>query len=119
MTELERLLKKAVNEQRATFKEELHRVTRSYERNLNDVILKFQNIVSAQKSTIDEQGQTLNRYDKLSTNLQISIDDQQVQSLKQTHQILLKKLTLLEESFKSLEDGLKELTNQYKELQMR
>jgi uracil DNA glycosylase len=118
MTQLERELKRELELQRELFSRELSSITKRYEDNLLRIGSGYQKMIDEQKSIIEKQNQIFIKYGEISKNLQISIDNQSLQSLKQMHQSSMSKFRLFQESLAELENGLEKLENQLKELKM-
>lgn len=105
MTQLERELKLELELQRELFNQELKSVTASYEKNLDNVSSQYQKIIEDQQNIIKQQSQTLTQYEQISTDLRVSLDQEQLQSLKQLNE----RLDALEQSDKDLVEQLNKL----------
>ena len=81
MTQLERELKLELELQRELFNQELKSVTASYESNLDNISSRYQKIIEDQKIIIDQQSQTLTQYEQISSDLRVSLDREQLESL--------------------------------------
>lgn len=88
MTELERLLKSELDKRERYFLNELKKYTSSYEKNLELIQSKYQQIVEDQKIIIDQQSQTLTQYGQISSDLRVSLDHEQLQSLTELNERL-------------------------------
>lgn len=120
MTQLERELKLTLKAQEELFKSELESIKTLYVNELQGMkkdylkrMGKAMNLVDEQTSIIEKQSEVLRKYEQLSLNVQISIDEEQVQSLTDNHKALNKRLDSLEEQDKDL---LEQLNNVLRKL---
>ena len=109
MTQLERELKKELELQRELFGRELSSVTKQYETNLQKIERGYRQIIEDQKRVIDQQSQTLERYSNVTKSMQISIDEEQLQALKNSHTKLMLRLDALEKQDEDLLTQLNEV----------
>jgi len=109
MTELERLLKSELDKRERYFLSELKKYTDSYEKNLELIQSKYQQIINDQKRVIDQQSQTLERYSNVTKSMQISIDEEQLRDLKSSHTKLMLRLDALEKQDEDLLTQLNEV----------
>ena len=86
MTQLERELKLELELQRELFNQELKSVTASYESNLDNISSRYQKIIEDQKSIIDQQSQTLQRYSNVTSDIKVSLDQEQLKSLTELNE---------------------------------
>lgn len=89
MTQLERELQRELQLQRDLFKSELESVTATYESNLKSISTQYQQIINDQKSIIDQQSETLQRYENVTSDIKVSLDQEQLNSLKQLNERLV------------------------------
>lgn len=82
MTELERELKATIKIQEEIFKDELQKVTTAYEKSIEQISTAYSNQMKEALAVIERQSQTLSKYESISTNWQISIDEKQVANLE-------------------------------------
>ena len=98
MTQLERELRATLSIQEEMFSKELKSVTTTYEQHLSDVIVSYKMQLSKAMEVIKRQSETLKKYESISTNWQITIDEEQMQKLMNSHNNLLSRLKKLEEA---------------------
>jgi hypothetical protein len=113
MTELERELKATLQIQEEMFSKELKSITKIYEKHLADVTASYNKQMSEATEVIKRQSEALEKYESISTNWQISIDEEQMQKLMSSHSNLLTRLEKLEEQD---EDLLEQLNGVLKKL---
>lgn len=82
MTQLERELKATIKIQEEIFKDELQKVTTAYEKSIEQISTAYSNQMKEALAVIERQSQTLSKYESISTNWQISIDEKQVANLE-------------------------------------
>jgi chaperonin cofactor prefoldin len=84
MTELERELTATLRAQEQIFREELQKVTRSYEVRMSKalaIIEKQNETIERQNETIEKQNKTLEKYASVSNNLRIELDQGSLNNL--------------------------------------
>lgn len=107
MTQLERELQQSLKLQEELFSKELKTVTKTYEKHLAQITDSYKGQMNEALKVIERQNKTLEKYESISTNWQISIDEEQLQQLQTSHSNLTKRLDALEEQDKVLLEQLK------------
>ena len=103
MTQLERELKATIKIQEEIFKDELQKVATAYEKNIKQVSTAYSNQMKEALVVIGRQSQTLSKYESISTNWQISIDEEQMENMESLFKQQRGELESLQQQLDSLE----------------
>jgi len=82
MTQLERELKATLKIQEELFKDEIQSISESYEKNLKDISTAYNKQMSEALEVIERQNKTLEKYHKVSQDINININEEQVMELE-------------------------------------
>ena len=82
MTQLERELKATLKIQEELFKDEIQSISASYEKNLKDISTAYNKQMSEALEVIERQNKTLEKYHKVSQDINININEEQVMELE-------------------------------------
>lgn len=103
MTQLERELKATIKIQEELFKEEIQSVSASYEKSLKEISTAYTKQMSEALEVIERQSKTLDKYESISTNWQISIDEEQIANMENLFRKQRGELESLQQQLNSLE----------------
>lgn len=103
MTQLERELKATLQIQEEMFSKELKNVTKIYEKHLTDITTAYDKQMSEALEVIERQNKTLEKYHKVSQDINININEEQVMELESLFTKQRGELESLQRQLNSLE----------------
>lgn len=109
MTQLERELQQSLKLQEEMFSKELRSISREYEQSIRKIKTAYEKQMSEALMVIERQDKTLEQYRRISTNWQISLDDQALKALEDQVMKLGQVVDSLAKSYNLLADGLSSL----------